>query len=71
MQELWLLRDAIATLAVGATMAAFPPVGTGAFWTLVAFYSVVSVLFDDETPRGVPGIDFFYATHPHLKDPQS
>jgi hypothetical protein len=71
MQELWLLRDAIAMLAVGAATAALPPAGTGAFWTIVAFYGVVSVLFDDETPRGVPGIDFFYATHPHLKDPQS
>jgi len=71
MQELWLLRDAIAMLAVGATTAAFPPVGTGALWTIVAFYGVVSVLFDDETPRGVPGMDFFYATRPHLKDPQS
>jgi hypothetical protein len=71
MQELWLLHDAIATLLAGASMAAFPPIGTGAFWTIVAFYSVVSILFDDETPRGVPGMDYFYATRPHLKDPQS
>jgi hypothetical protein len=71
MQELWMLCDAIAMLAVGAATAALPPLGTGAFWTIVAFYGVVSVLFDDETPRGVPGIDFFYATRPHLKDPQS
>jgi hypothetical protein len=52
-------------------MAAFPPVGTGAFWIIVAFYGVVSILFDDETPRGVPGIDYFYATRPHLRDPQN
>ena len=71
MQEIWLLRDAIAMLLIGAATAAFPPVGTGAFWTIVAFYGVVSVLFDDETPRGVPGMDFFYATRPHLKDPQA
>jgi hypothetical protein len=70
MQELWLLHDAIASLLVGASMAAFPPIGTGAFWTIVAFYGVVSILFDDETPRGVPGMDYFYATRPHLKDPQ-
>jgi hypothetical protein len=62
MQELWLLRDAIASLVVGAT---------GAFWIIVAFYGVVSILFDDETPRGVPGIDYFYATRPHLRDPQN
>jgi hypothetical protein len=71
MQELWLLRDAVAMLAAAAAGAAFPPVGTGAFWAIVAFYGVVSVLFDDETPRGVPGIEYFYATRPHLKDPQS
>jgi len=71
MQELWLLHEAIAKLIIAATTAAFPPVGTGALWTIVAFYGVVSILFDDETPRGVPGMDFFYATRPHLKDPQS
>jgi hypothetical protein len=68
MNELWLLHDAIAMLLVGASTAAFPPIGTGAFWTIVAFYGVVSILFDDENPRGVPGMDFFYATRPHLKD---
>jgi hypothetical protein len=71
MHELWLLHEAISMLVVGATTAAFPPVDSGAFWTIVAFYGVVTVLFDDETPRGVPGIDFFYATRPHLRDPQS
>jgi hypothetical protein len=70
MNELWLLRDAIAALILGAATS-FPPIGTGAFWTIVAFYGVVSILFDDETPRGVPGIDYFYASRPHLKDPQS
>ncbi len=71
MPELFLIHDAITTLLVAASMAAFPPVGTGAFWTIVAFYGVVTILFDDETPRGVPGMDFFYATRPHLKHPQS
>jgi hypothetical protein len=71
MQELFLLHDTIATLFMTAVTAAFPPFGTGAFWTIVAFYGVVSVLFDDENPRGVPGIDYFYATRPHLKNPQS
>ena len=71
MNELGLLHDAIAMLLAAATTAALPPVSTGAFWTIVAFYGVVSILFDDETPRGVPGIDYFYATRPHLKDPQS
>jgi enoyl-CoA hydratase/carnithine racemase len=73
--KLFRSKDAIegplASLVVGAAMAAFPPVGTGAFWIIVAFYGVVSILFDDETPRGVPGIDYFYATRPHLRDPQN
>ena len=71
MNELWLLHDVIAALIVFATTVAFPPIGSGAFWSIVAFYGVVTILFDDETPRGVPGMDYFYATRPHLKDPQS
>ncbi len=64
-------NDALTMLLISATTAALPPVSTGAFWTIVAFYGVVSILFGDETPRGVLGIDYFYATRPHLKDPQS
>ncbi len=69
MQELWLLRDTIAALLAEAIAAAFPPVGTGAFWTIVAFYGVVSILFDDETPRGVPGMELFLRNPPALKGP--
>jgi len=71
MNELLLLHDAIAILASAAAGAALPPFATGAFWAIVALYGVVSILFDDETPRGVPGMDFFYTTRPHLKSPQS
>jgi hypothetical protein len=71
MPELVLLHNALTTLMAGAALAALPPVTTGAFWSAVAFYGVVTILFDDENKRGVPGIDFFYATHPHLKDEQS
>src|SRR5690349_3371126 len=49
MKELWLLRDAVAMLVGAAAGAALSPVSTGAFWAIVAFYGVVSVLFDDET----------------------
>ena len=71
MQELALLHDVIAMLAGAVMTAAFPPYGTWAFWTIVAIYGVISVLFDDETPRGVPGIEYLYETRPHLKDPQN
>jgi hypothetical protein len=40
---------------------AWPPAATGAFWAMVGFWGVVSVLFDDETPRGIPGLDVIYA----------
>jgi hypothetical protein len=69
MHELALLNDLIPTLLGAAMGSAFPPVGTGAFWIIVAVYGVVTILFDDENPRGVPGIDYFYATRPHLKQP--
>ena len=42
---------------MAATMA-WPPFGMGAFCTLLGVYGVVSVLFDDETQRGIPGIEY-------------
>jgi hypothetical protein len=71
MDELAMFTNLVAALTGVAATVALPPFATGAFWAIVAFYGVVSVLFDDETPRGVPGMDYFYATRPHLKDPQS
>ncbi|HYA34422.1 MAG TPA: hypothetical protein VEF03_02330 [Candidatus Binataceae bacterium] len=41
-------------IAIGAT---WPPMLSGAFWAMLTFYGIVSVLFDDETPRGIPGIE--------------
>ncbi len=58
MQELALLDDLIAMLIATITTMAIPPFSTGAFWSIVALYGVVSVLFDDETPRGTPGIEY-------------
>ncbi len=55
-----MLRELFAAYAV----AAFPPIGTGSFWIVACLYGVVSVLFDDETPRGVPGIDVIYQMRP-------
>jgi hypothetical protein len=39
------------------TSTAWPPAAMGAFWIMVAIWGFVSVLFDDETPRGTPGIE--------------
>jgi len=63
--QLWQLMS---TLAVLAASVGYPPVQAGAFWTMVAFYGVISVLFDDETPRGIPGIEEIYALRPEFRD---
>jgi len=36
----------------------WPPIVTGAFWALAAVFALLSVFFDDETPRGNPGVDY-------------
>ncbi len=64
MQELWLVDELIAMLIAVVSTVAIPPVGSGAFWSIVAFYGVVTVLFDDETPRGVPGLEYLQRRHP-------
>ncbi|HYB90798.1 MAG TPA: hypothetical protein VEC38_07120 [Candidatus Binataceae bacterium] len=58
MQELALAGSILPTLAALAVSAGFPPITSGAFWAIATLYGVVSILFDDETPRGIPGIEF-------------
>ncbi len=58
MQELQLAQDLVIWLMMMASTALWPPAGVGAFWILVGIYGVVSVLFDDETKRGIPGIEY-------------
>jgi hypothetical protein len=35
----------------------WPPVAAGAFWAMVGLWGLVSILFDDEVQRGIPGIE--------------
>ena len=35
----------------------WPPVAAGAFWVMVGLWGIVSILFDDEVQRGIPGIE--------------
>jgi len=58
MAELQLAQDLVTSLLMLAATAIWPPVGTGAFWILVGVYGVVSILFDDESRRGIPGIEY-------------
>ena len=57
MLELALSGGLVPVMFAIVASAGFPPVATGAFWAIVTLYGVVSILFDDETPRGIPGIE--------------
>lgn len=64
MKELALVMEGISMLAGALISTGLPPFTSGAFWSIVAFYGVVSILFDDETPRGIPGIEYLHAKQP-------
>ena len=60
MVEVQIARELVTTLLMLAGVIVWPPVTTGPFWVIAALYAVVSIFFDDETPRGVPGIERLY-----------
>lgn len=45
-----------AILAYGFSIG-WPPAAPAAFWAIVALWGVVSIFFDDEVPRGIPGLE--------------
>jgi hypothetical protein len=49
--------DLIAMLIMMGISSGWPPVAAGSFWVMVAVWGVVSILFDDEVPRGIPGLE--------------
>ncbi len=57
MHELWRAGDLVMALLTIASTTGFPPLSAGAFWAIVTLWGIVTVLFDDETPRGVPGME--------------
>lgn len=57
MIEVQIARELVTMLVMLASTIVWPPVMTGPFWLMAALYALVSILFDDETPRGVPGIE--------------
>jgi hypothetical protein len=63
MQEIWRTGDLLTAIVVIATSAGFPPFSSGAFWGIVTVWGLVTILFDDETPRGVPGIENWRPRH--------
>ena len=60
MAEFQIARELVTTLVMLAGVIFWPPVTTGPFWLIAALYAVVSIFFDDETPRGIPGIEFMH-----------
>jgi hypothetical protein len=35
----------------------WPPVAAGSFWLIIGVWGLVSIFFDDEVPRGIPGLE--------------
>ena len=58
MEIVQIAGDIVTLVLKVTTAAAWPPFGTGAFWTVTGIYAIVSILFDDETPRGNPGVNY-------------
>jgi hypothetical protein len=56
MHDLTSLGDVYMAILALASGLGYPPFSTGAFWAIAAAWGVVSVIFDDENPRGVPGL---------------
>ena len=59
--ELVRAGQAVQALMAMAIAAGFPPFTSGAFWGLATLWGIVTILFDDETPRGVPGAEYWQA----------
>jgi len=49
--------DLITALIMMGISTGWPPVAAGSFWVIVGLWGIVSILFDDEVPRGIPGLD--------------
>ena len=49
--------DLITAVLGYALSIGWPPAAPGSFWAIVALWGVVSIFFDDEVPRGIPGLE--------------
>jgi hypothetical protein len=47
----------ITALIMMGSSTGWPPVAAGAFWAMVGLWGIVSIFFDDEVQRGIPGIE--------------
>jgi len=58
MHELARAGNLLISIVAIATTVGFRPFESGAFWGIVTLWGIVTILFDDETPRGIPGIEY-------------
>ena len=49
--------DLVTAVLLIFTSTAWPPAATGAFWAMAGLWGIVSIFFDDEIPRGIPGLE--------------
>jgi hypothetical protein len=49
--------ELITALLMMGMSVGWPPVAAGSFWVMVGVWGLVSILFDDEVPRGIPGLE--------------
>ncbi len=49
--------DLITALLMMGLSAGWPPVAAGSFWLVIGLWGLVSIFFDDEVPRGTPGLE--------------
>ncbi len=49
--------ELITALLMMGLSAGWPPAAAGSFWVIVGFWGLISILFDDEVQRGIPGIE--------------
>ena len=49
--------ELITALLMMGMSSGWPPVAAGSFWAMVGLWGLVSILFDDEVPRGIPGLE--------------
>ena len=49
--------DLVTALLMMGLSVGWPPVAAGSFWVIVGLWGIVSIFFDDEVPRGIPGLE--------------
>jgi hypothetical protein len=57
MNSFGMAGDLVIAVLLIFTSTAWPPAATGAFWAMAGLWGIVSIFFDDEIPRGIPGLE--------------